>query len=123
MVLGDHMEVLRTWKFSARELSETKPDPFLYANHVTTGHSGAKPMNTDQYLVQVQDCREGSGACRSVVGCADLNEEKGQETDGATDPGTREPVHVSSFAIINLNQRKENLSWILGPNTCCAGRI
>ena len=38
----------------------------------------------------------GSGACLSDVGCADQNEERGEETADETEPETREPPHTVS---------------------------
>ena len=42
--------------------------------------------------MQVQGSRRGAVVCQSDAGCADQNEEQDQESDGATDPRTREPV-------------------------------
>ena len=66
--------------FSAREVSVTTPDPSC------TQIKCHGPL-------RCEDFRKVAGACRSDVGCTDLNEEQGRETEGATDPETREPLH------------------------------
>ena len=85
MVLGDHLEVLRLGTVSdeARTL--------LNADHMPR----AIELRSQQARIRTScRCRVpiGSGACQSVAGCADQNEEQDQENAEETDPKNREQV-------------------------------
>ena len=84
---GDHVEVLREGTVGG------KARTLLAANHMPRAVEVAGQYARVRSPRRARGSRRGSGACQSDAGCDDLHEEQDQETDRATDPWNREPVH------------------------------